>query len=132
MAECFVNGGGGALIETGSYVGTGVYGSSNRTSLTVSFPPKYLIIQKTSGSYYLTGFGVTHDSPNEIYGVGFPLAPFKEGGVSYLITRWAGNTIYHVTVSISGDGRTISWYSTSSSEAQLNDADTRYYYTAFG
>ena len=48
----------GAQFASGSYVGTGTYGTSKRTSLTFDFEPKFLIVQRTSigsaatASYY--------------------------------------------------------------------------------
>lgn len=40
----------GAKIQTGSYTGTGTYGSSNPCSLTFNFVPKLFIISSTMGS----------------------------------------------------------------------------------
>lgn len=49
-------------IETGSYVGTGTYGSSNPNSLTFGFQPKIIIINqfKTSTYNYLNGWSFSN------------------------------------------------------------------------
>ena len=43
-------------IETGSYIGTGTYGSDNPCSLTLPFPPKFgVIASRWSIGFYLSG-----------------------------------------------------------------------------
>ena len=43
-------------IETGSYIGTGTYGSDNPCSLTLPFPPKFgVIASRRSIGFYLSG-----------------------------------------------------------------------------
>lgn len=98
-------------IATGSYTGTGTYGSSNPNSLTFDFEPKIVFIggKGTSGVY--------------------ATFPYVWGG-QYIYLQSNGTT-YSNNVSISGN--TMTWYSSSSSASyQLNTAGTVYNYIAIG
>ena len=46
-----VSGSGGVQIATGSYVGTGTYGSDNPTVIECGFEPKFLVIQRSGRTY---------------------------------------------------------------------------------
>ena len=104
-------------IESGSYVGTGTYGYTNKNSLTVPFSPVLLLISDGK-----RGFAV------------IPMA--GENGVAYFGTTQA-------TWSVTRDGNTISWYMSygnhsdgstwsDSADGQMNTSNTTYYYFAFG
>ena len=98
-------------IATGSYTGTGTKGASNPTSLTFSFPPKFLVVLPINGVYrliFVRGVEKSNTSPN---------------GHSY------GN------VAVAWDGSTVSWYTTDSNagvDFQLNVLNTKYFYFAVG
>ena len=97
-----------AMIETGSYTGTGTYGLANKNSLTFSFLPKYIFIQK---------------DPN------YP-------DILFLIYNMLDATMYDpgttaANIVVSGwDTKTISWYSVSDT-FQMNTTAT-YHYIAIG
>nr|DAF98439.1 MAG TPA: hypothetical protein [Siphoviridae sp. ctwfx1] len=97
-------------IATGSYTGTGTYGSSNPNSLTFSFPPEFLVVSPNQESYRLflvRGMTKSNTSPT--------------GGSD-------GN------VAVAWDGSTVSWYGDSTGDAylQLNRRGTPYFYFAIG
>lgn len=70
-------------IETGSYVGTGTYGSSNPNSLTFGFQPKIIIINqfKTSTYNYLNGWSFSNP---QIIHDGVSLLPKSQINSNYL------------------------------------------------
>lgn len=97
-------------IATGSYTGTGTYGSSNPNSLTFSFPPEFLVV-----------------SPNqELYRL------FLVRGMTKSNTSPTGGS--NGNVAVAWDGSTVSWYGDSTGEAylQLNRRGTPYFYFAIG
>lgn len=93
-------------IATGSYTGTGTYGSRNKTSITFPFAPKWLMIYNKSFAAYafwndlMTSFMYTH--------------------INYTTGRSA---------TFSFDGFTLSWYA-DDAPSQLNTEDETYYYIA--
>lgn len=100
-------------IATGSYTGTGTYGSGNKNSLTFAFAPKFLVVAKDGR---LTAY---------------------EKGSFYWISPSTGsvgittsNADYTPYVSVSGN--TVSWYDATSSYDQFNESGKTYYYVAFG
>lgn len=103
---------GGAQIATGSYAGTGTYGSSNPNSLTFSFTPKFFMVQidkesdiqmmfllSTTSGIYFSG----RDNSTEL-------------------------SLYHTITSFS---TTVSWYATNAHN-QFNKSGTTYRYVAIG
>lgn len=97
-------------IATGSYTGTGTYGSSNPNSLTFSFPPEFLVISPNREPYRLFLVrGMTKSSTSPTGG--------SDGNVA---VAWIGST--------------VSWYGDSTGEAylQLNRRGTPYFYFAIG
>lgn len=102
-----------AKIETGSYVGTGTYGVNNPSSLTFSFEPSILIVQKTNQSTYPTYSRLIMQKG---------MTTVNSGGA-------AGNDDYIAT--ILEWSKTVYWYS-SSAAGQLNQSDTTYSYVAIG
>lgn len=97
-------------IATGSYTGTGTYGSSNPNSLTFSFPPEFLVV-----------------SPNQE-----PYRLFLVRGMTKSNTSPTGDS--NGNVAVAWDGSTVSWYGDSNGEAylQLNRRGTPYFYFAIG
>lgn len=101
----------GARIETGSYVGTGTYGSSNPNSLTFGFVPKIVLVQGAlyEKSYILTGIFVYPSPASDVNGE-------NANNIDRVVT-WSSNG--------------ISWYSTAANY-QLNRTGVKYYYIAVG
>lgn len=105
----------GVKIATGSYTGTGTYGSSNPCSLTFSFAPKILLLNVQDYTYTMG-----NDDCLLITPLTKDIAP---GGTS---------TTYRCPVTWSNGGKTISWYNTASASNQLNVSDTTYHYIIIG
>lgn len=97
-------------IATGSYTGTGTYGSSHPNSLTFSFPPEFLVV-----------------SPNQE-----PYRLFLVRGMKKSNTSPTGGSDGNVAVA--WDGSTVSWYGDSTGDVylQLNRRGTPYFYFAIG
>ena len=100
-------------IATGSYVGTGKSGSSNKNSLTFDFAPKFVYVMPSSNGY--------------------------DGKRLFLIrdcTKSASGTASSTENTIEWSGNTVSWYGgvgqTSHIEGQLNVSGTTYRYFAIG
>lgn len=100
---------GGTQIATGSYSGTGTFGSGNKNTITCSFVPKAIIIKH----YADPGtFGILiYNSTDAVVAL--------------------SGTYYANVVSWSG-GTSVTWYNTASSARQLNDSSATYYYFAIG
>lgn len=101
----------GLLLYTGQYTGTGTYGVNNPTSITFPFKPIILI-----GPISLKVAGRAINI----------VAPMK---TSYEQHYWFP---YQESLKISADGKTISWYNTSSARDQFNDSGYIYYFAAIG
>lgn len=101
-----------AAVETGSYVGTGGAGSSQKTSVTFSISPKVLFVSAT-----------TNSGSNA-----FGTAIFVGGA-------YAGMYIFSQSqdLVLSIDGNTWSWYDPGSNAVyQCNQVNTAYNYVAIG
>lgn len=95
---------------TGSYAGTGVYGTANPNTLTFGHTPKVVVIQCMGAAY--TGACVF------IWGAENPLM---------ITTNNNGTTgVYALQASYSGN--TVSWYSSSGALYQLNRSGSTYNY----
>lgn len=101
-------------IETGSYIGTGTYGSSSPNSLTFGFVPKF---------FSVGGLNITSNGYVESAGRG-QIMLISNGGLS---TGYGnGNTYYKI------EGKTISWYNDNSASQQFNTSGGKYSYIAIG
>lgn len=109
-------------IATGSYVGTGTYGSSNPCSLTFSFTPRILIIENP----FSTGTTTTVNGYSNVT----PCIAINGQTEGFLwITRSSTDERSYFTWS----GTTVSWYTNASSaDMQLNSNGTTYHYVAIG
>lgn len=105
-------------ISTGSYVGTGAYGSSNPSTLTFPFVPKMVIITLPQDSYPVDG--------------GWRNMALWIEGATFVKTKTTSAGAVNVRFDVAGN--TLSWYSTSSTDAaiQLNAAGGTYRYFAIG
>ena len=107
--------GGGARIEVGSYVGTGVAASaSSPHSITFPFAPK--LVSNLSG---------LDEHP-------IPTAKLKSS--EYIsVYNWSVESGKPAKMKISTDGKTIYWYSTySGAQHEMNTSGTTYYYYGIG
>ena len=98
----------GVKFAMGSYVGTGTYGSSNRTSITFDFVPKVVMLCGNCATYKFQSF------------LWFP-------GV---ITVQAYGTDLGTPIHL--EGKTLTWFSNTSAAAQYNTNDHPYYWLAIG
>ena len=99
-----------ARIATGSYTGTGTSGASNPNSLTLEFPPKFLVVVSTK-DYRL----------------------FLIQGMKFANSVDGGN--YNAKLRVTWNSNTVSWYTdTYGAEAiyQLNSLNEQYFYIAIG
>ena len=111
--------GGFTQIETGSYVGTGVYGLGNPNKLKLSFVPLFLIIS-TKTPYATTGKPSVWE-----YVV----------GSDYLYNNQepsSGSNAPQARCNITVIGTTVSWYNTVSSRYQGNEASFVHNWLALG
>ena len=104
-------------IVSGSYTGTGTYGSNNKNSLTFDGKPKLLIVSSTVSSAY----GGSRTYPQLIFVYG------ESGDIASLIT--SGSEVFS-SATVSGSGNTVSWYSADAAAQQLNVSGTKYNYIA--
>ncbi|MEE0067864.1 MAG: hypothetical protein UEY11_11735 [Evtepia gabavorous] len=102
-------------IETGSYVGTGTYGSGNPNTLTFRFEPKFVHIQAGN-------IGKEDNS-------GFKFAFFVLGTKGFSIGPGSVNELYNLNAKF--DGNTLSWYLGNAAQ-QLNTKSANYFFIALG
>ena len=102
-------------IETGSYVGTGTYGSENPNTLTFGFEPKFVHIQ----SY----------SIGNADGTGYGFAFFLSGTRGFTIGPSSSNDLYHLNAKFNKN--ILSWYQ-NNEYAQLNEKKVKYFFAALG
>lgn len=111
-------------IATGSYVGTGTYGTSNPNTLTFDFAPEMVVIYSMADA---------NKRLLNIGGTGVHAIPTANLTTSYQ----AGRGFYYDTTPSYGytrkaeDGKTIQWYATGPA-IQFNTTSYTYYYTAIG
>ena len=120
-------------IETGSYSGTGKANPTDN-SLTFDFAPKFLIVQPfdpTNNILYdlLPGSGGSY-----FYSAIWNLAAYERRSSFLVRSKETGQDSYgSCTVTITNDGKTVSWSSDSANAAmQLNYSGYIYYYFAIG
>lgn len=99
-----------AIIQTGTYKGTGTYGTSNKNSLTFNSLPKFVIIFGVGGSWSHLLFA----TPS--YGVALYTKGSSSSNGGYSNVTWSG--------------KTMTWYSASSAANQMNETDVEYTYFA--
>ena len=102
-------------IETGSYVGTGTYGSGNPNTLTFRFEPKFVHIQAGN-------IGKEDSSV-------FKFAFFVLGTKGFSIGPGSANELYNLNAKF--DGNTLSWYLGNAAQ-QLNTKSANYFFIALG
>ena len=115
--------GNSAKVAFGTYTGTGTYGSSNPTSLTFDFEPKFLWV--TCGDA-LTG-NYLGNSSQQVQPKS-QMMVLRNISTATLNVMNAGTT---ATINITWNGNTVSWYSTYSDVYQLNKGSGYNTYTYF-
>ena len=115
----------GIKIATGSYVGTGKYGASNKNSLTFAFEPKLLIIFEQNDADNGCGatmiYGATHYSTVPRASSGLMLHHSN-------VVEWSGNTVsWYNRIN-----ETNGWDVSNCILYQLNISGSTYRYIAIG
>ena len=114
---------GAGKIVTGTYAGTGKYGSINKNSLNVGFVPKLLIVKSDRGEC-----NNKHESVEDVTAI---IVPTVNAGISLFVTSSSGVSGTE-TLLVNVNGNTIYWYSVDYYTYQLNCSGTTYAYIAFG
>ena len=117
----------GAQIATGSYVGTGTYGSSNPNSITFDDPPIFVAIIGffyNGVSDFRPGFGSDSDSSTAMNYLMYS----DVLSTSYKTATGFGEVGYSAG-SKSSDGKTYYWYGKNAFD-QLNTNKAKYFYFA--
>lgn len=104
--------GNSAKVAFGTYTGTGTYGSSNPTSLTFDFEPKFLWV--TNGEALAGNYLGNSASSVQPYVQMMVLRNISKATLNDL------NANTTATINITWNGNTVSWYSTYSDAYQLN------------
>lgn len=117
-----------SLFEFGSYLGTGLSGSSNPNTLTFSFIPKILILFSNNGEILL------ESSFNYVttYAICSPLlltSAYQK--TTFLANTYPSGSTYYYGY-IKRIDNTVYWYHEYSSTYQYNYSNTVYYYLAIG
>lgn len=107
---------GAAQIASGTYSGTGTYGSSNKTSLTFNFAPKALFI---TGDGYQVMMMVPSTTEQETQCL-YRTASGSSGDAQGAYLQYRLST------------KTVSWYCTNAPSAQMNASGKTYSYIALG
>lgn len=107
---------GNAIIYTGSYAGTGTYGSSNPTTITI---PESSGITKLKFIYIYQDNYWTMLSLNQLYAATY----YRSGDNVNLIAYQIKSTM---------SGRTITFFHSASATKQLNESGKTYHFFAFG
>jgi hypothetical protein len=112
---------GGLKLQSGSYVGTGKFGSANPNSLSFDFAPKILILSDATGrtSFLYPGLttAILHCSNHS-----YTAATSASG-----MTAWATQN-----VTWSSDGKRVSWHALHTAWQQYNDNGVVYRFYALG
>ena len=105
--------GGCARAYTGTYTGTGTYGSGNLNSITFPFEPKFVFITSQNGELYQAMIAI-------------------RGMTGAYVYQSVLNSDYYYRAAITWSGNTMKWYSTQSAYYQLNYSNLKYFYFAIG
>ena len=111
-------------METGSYVGTGTYGSSNPNTLTFSFAPKLVVISGTATNQFTDSLALISGNT-------------KTGAMGYNNLS-SGSGVFAGGIRVSWNKNSVSWYvddisnSNFSEHIQKNLEGQEYYYVALG
>lgn len=118
----------GVKIATGSYTGTGTYGSSNPNSLTFAFAPKLVFMFKDKLPLYMN---VDTTEAHPVYGTTIGMTTAYSKSLFNIYGRRSGDD-YYLYAKKSIDGKTLSWYQEAGAKYQMNDSDVTFNYIAIG
>ena len=109
-----------AGLQTGSYQGTGTYGSSNPTVFQFDAPKSIFFIGSYSESFKVSGgnYLPLAACPADTWFRGFRLSTVQSGEVKNIYTE------------VSSDRKTLSVYSTDNATDQVNSSDFQYFWIA--
>ena len=113
---------GACQIQTGSYVGTGTYGSSNPCKLTFNFVPKALfIIVKVPDNNFMNNYAFMFGFSSSYDIIGINSERFTSSGSQKRCAIYGKKS-----------GNSAIWYSLESQDHQLNVPETLYLWVALG
>lgn len=118
----------GVKIATGSYTGTGTYGSSNPNSLTFGFEPKLVFMFKDKFPVY---GGPNNTTSYPVYGTTIGMTTEYARCLFNIYGRKSGDD-YYLYAKKSSDGKTLSWYHGAGADDQMNDSGVTFNYIAIG
>lgn len=106
-----------ARVQVVSYVGTGTYGESNPNSLTFDFVPKLLFVMMNATTKTSVG-----------------AYPYANGWENMFIWAYgvAKTCVSRYDLTFTQNGKTISWYSSTSDDRQCNWSGVKYTAVAIG
>lgn len=121
-----------AKIATGSYAGTGTYGSSNPNSLTFDFAPKIVAVYAVSFGDYMNSLSIV-ENVNNTTGMAWIVAvnALSTSFKSYGLGKYGSSSSQVPYTKKSDDGKTITWYGYNA-DYQFNTSGYTYYYFAIG
>ena len=103
-----------AQLATGSYTGTGKFGSANPNTLTFPFEPKFVFVTHQSGEWYRQ-----------------TLAGIR-GMTGAYVYQSVLNSDYYNRATLTWDGKKLKWYNSGGAYYQLNESNAKYFYIAIG
>ena len=118
----------GVKIATGSYTGTGTYGSSSPNSLTFAFEPKLVFMFKDKFPVYGS---VSSTTSHPVYGTTIGMTTAYSKSLFNIYGRRSGDD-YYLYAKKSSDGKTLSWYHGAGANDQMNGSGATYQYIAIG
>lgn len=121
-------------FATGSYVGTGKYGSSNKNSLTFDFKPQVVIVAPTYGFEQTSIVSMTDNSTSEPVIMNFAAMAIRGQTRGFRAKYELNATNHYCYINWTDNG--LSWYSdyeySTGANIQMNISGTVYHYFAIG
>ena len=116
-----------ARVSSGSYVGTGTYGSANPCRLTFPFAPTFIVCAPTQEALNFNNAGTY--SRQYCFLLADMLTTEYRQGMGFG-SRW--EDAFPLYARRSADGKTVEWYHTQNAAGQYNNTGTTYYWFAIG
>lgn len=107
-------------IQTGTYTGTGAYGSTYPTSLTFNFTPKLVLIFDTTGLF-------SHPQNGQTYYVSYGMILWAPGISKDIVSSYPDKYRYYTLT-----GNKFSWYADGPNANYQLNANRTYRWVAFG
>lgn len=126
---------GGAMVATGSYVGTGTYGTVNGTAqpttLTFNFEPQLVVIAMANKGGYTDVVGLLIKGMP--YSINFGAGEDVSVDLSSVVRHTYDNALLDIQgASVTFSARSVSILSNVFREKQFNASGVTYYYVAIG